>query len=102
MKENRNIIIRIRLTEEEKNQFIQLSKKEDKSISSIIRESVLKAKTVSKTDIQTVYELKKIGANLNQIAKHLNMLPVEENIREYLVSIQNHLDKIKLIENNLL
>lgn len=102
MKENRNIIIRVRLTEEEKNQFIQLSKKEDKSISSIIRESVLKAKTVSKTDIQTVYELKKIGANLNQIAKHLNMLPVEENIREYLVSIQNHLDKIKLIENNLL
>ena len=102
MKENRNIIIRVRLTEEEKNQFIQLSKKEDKSISSIIRESVLKAKTASKTDIQTVYELKKIGANLNQIAKHLNMLPVEENIREYLVSIQNHLDKIKLIENNLL
>lgn len=102
MKENRNIIIRVRLTEEEKNQFIQLSKKEDKSISSIIRESVLKAKTVSKTDIQTVYELKKIGANLNQIAKHLNMLPVEENIREYLVSIQNYLDKIKLIENNLL
>ena len=102
MKENRNIIIRVRLTEEEKNQFIQLSKKDDKSISSIIRESVLKAKTVSKTDIQTVYELKKIGANLNQIAKHLNMLPVEENIREYLVSIQNHLDKIKLIENNLL
>lgn len=102
MKENRSIIIRVRLTEEEKNQFIQLSKKEDKSISSIIRESVLKAKTVSKTDIQTVYELKKIGANLNQIAKHLNMLPVEENIREYLVSIQNHLDKIKLIENNLL
>lgn len=102
MKENRNIIIRVRLTEEEKNQFIQLSKKEDKSISSIIRESVLKAKTVSKTDIQTVYELKKIGANLNQIAKHLNMLPVEENVREYIVSIQNHLDKIKLIENNLL
>lgn len=30
------------------------------------------------------------------------MLPVEENVREYIVSIQNHLDKIKLIENNLL
>lgn len=32
----------------------------------------------SKTDVQTLFELNKIGVNLNQLVRHINMLPVEE------------------------
>lgn len=76
MKENRDISIKIRLTEAEKEQLLQRSKEEGKSLSSFIRESALKGRSMSKTDVQMIYELRKIGANINQLAKHINTLPV--------------------------
>ena len=78
MKENRNISIKIRLTEAEKEQLIQRSKEEGKSLSSFIRESALKGRSISKTDVQMIYELRKIGVNINQLAKHINTLPSDE------------------------
>ena len=80
MKENRDISIKIRLTEAEKEQLLQRSKEEGKSLSSFIRESALKGRSMSKTDVQMIYELRKIGANINQLAKHINTLPSDENI----------------------
>ena len=80
MKENRDISIKIRLTEAEKEQLLQRSKEEGKSLSSFIRESALKGRSISKTDVQMIYELRKIGANINQLAKHINTLPSDENI----------------------
>ena len=67
MKENRDISIKIRLTEAEKEQLLQRSKEEGKSLSSFIRESALKGRSISKTDVQMIYELRKIGANINQL-----------------------------------
>ena len=52
MKENRDISIKIRLTEAEKEQLLQRSKEEGKSLSSFIRESALKGRSISKTDVQ--------------------------------------------------
>ena len=77
MKENRDISIKIRLTEAEKEQLLQRSKEEGKSLSSFIRESALKGRSISKTDVQMIYELRKIGANINQLAKHFERLPKE-------------------------
>lgn len=102
MKENRDISIKIRLTEAEKEQLLQRSKEEGKSLSSFIRESALKGRSISKTDVQMIYELRKIGANINQLAKHINTLPSDENILYSLGRINQYLSDVETINRKLL
>ena len=89
MKENRTKVIRARLSEEEKEQVFRRAKAEGERIT-------------SKADIQTVFELKKIGTNLNQLAKHVNSLPVDENIRLSLESIEMYIKELKQITDKLI
>ena len=100
MKENRDISIKIRLTEKE--QLLQRSKEEGKSLSSFIRESALKGRSISKTDVQMIYELRKIGANINQLTKHINTLPSNENILYSLDRINQYLSDVETINRKLL
>lgn len=102
MKENKTKNIVIRLTEEEKDKLVKRAGSVGKSLSSYIREVSLKDNITSKTDIQTVYELKKIGVNINQLVKHANMLPVDENVRQILVRMNKYLSDIDRIKKNLL
>ena len=91
MKENRTKVIRARLSEEEKEQVFRRAKAEGVTLS-----------MYSKADIQTVFELKKIGTNLNQLAKHVNSLPVDENIRLSLESIEMYIKELKQITDKLI
>lgn len=102
MKKNRTEVIRARLSEEEREQVLRRAKTEGMSLSMYLRKSVLGEKITSKTDIQTVFELKKIGTNLNQLAKHVNALPVEENILESIRVIDSYIKELKLITNDLI
>lgn len=102
MKENKTKNIVIRLTEEEKDKLVKRAGSVGKSLSSYIREVSLKGNITSKTDIQTVYELKKIGVNINQLVKHANMLPVDENVRQLLARMNEYLSDIDRIKKNLL
>ena len=97
MKENRTKVIRARLSEEEKEQVFRRAKAEGVTLSMYLRKSVLGERITSKADIQTVFELKKIGTNLNQLAKHVNSLPVDENIRISLESIEMYIKELKQI-----
>ena len=67
-----------------------------------LRKSVLGERITSKADIQTVFELKKIGTNLNQLAKHVNSLRVDENIRISLESIEMYIKELKQITDKLI
>ena len=96
MKENRTKVIRARLSEEEKEQVFRRAKAEG------VTKSVLGERITSKADIQTVFELKKIGTNLNQLAKHVNSLPVDENIRLSLESIEMYIKELKQITDKLI
>lgn len=102
MKKNRTEVIRARLSEEEKEQVLKHAKTEGVSLSMYLRKSVLRERIASKTDIQTVFELKKIGTNLNQLAKHVNTLPVEENILESLKVLDNYIEELKQITSKLI
>lgn len=77
-------------------------KEEGKSLSSFIRESALKGRSISKTDVQMIYELRKIGANINQLAKHINTLPSDENILYSLDRINQYLSDVETINRKLL
>lgn len=90
------------MTVDEKEQAVKRSKEEGITLSSYIRKSILGERIVSKTDIQTAFELKKIGTNLNQLAKHVNTLPVDENILMSLSSIDKYIKELKQITDKLL
>lgn len=102
MMENRTVTIKIRLTESEKEMLISRAKADGKSISAYIRESSLKGICISKTDIQIVYELRKIGANINQLVKYVHQLPVDENIAYALKRIHEYMDELETIKKKLL
>lgn len=55
----------------------------------------------SKTDVQTLFELNKIGVNLNQLVRHINMFPVEENIVSSLDDINTFIRELKNITSRL-
>ncbi len=99
---NRNKVIIIRLTEEERNELVIRANSVGKSISSYVREVSLLGNLTTKTDIQTVYELKKIGANINQLVKYVNLLPVDENVRQSLDRMSEYLSDIDRIKKNIL
>lgn len=97
MKDIRNKIIILRLTEEEKEQAVKAAKEVGLTLSSYVRKMILGNKIVSKTDVQTLFELNKIGVNLNQLVRHINMLPVEENIVSSLDDINTFIGELKNI-----
>lgn len=102
MKENKTDIIKIRVSKKEKEEIQKKAKEQGYRISSFIRRAVLNEKIPSKTDIQVVFELKKIGTNLNQLAKHVNGLPVEENIKEAGERIESYIKELKQITDKLI
>lgn len=101
MKETRNKIIILRLTEEEKEQAVKAAKEVGLTLSSYVRKMILGNKIVSKTDVKTLFELNKIGVNLNQLVRHINMLPVEENIVSSLDEINTFIGELKNITSRL-
>lgn len=98
---NRTEVIRARLSVEEKERIISIAKAEGVSLSTYLRRSLLNGRLVTKTDVQTVFELKKIGNNLNQLARHVNTLPVDENIIASLEDIKNYIEELKEITDKL-
>ena len=75
-------------------------KERGKTIAQIIRELVINDKLVTKTDVQTVIELKRIGNNINQIAKHLNENKnnlTQDVISDYQSQLENLEDKIQKV-----
>jgi len=96
---NRNKEIKVRLTEEEYEQLLQ--RKTKPRLAEWIRETCLDQKPkkeVATVDPLLLYELNKIGVNLNQIAKKIQH---SENNIEWLVEII-HIEQqlTSLLEND--
>lgn len=102
MKENRTEVIKVRLTKEEKERLAKRVKLEGILLSTYVRKSILGENIVSKTDIQVVFELKKIGVNINQLAKHVNTLPINENIIDAIGRIDLYMKELKSITDRIL
>lgn len=96
MNERKTSRLELRLTLEEKDRLYKMAKENNKTVAQYVREVVLNGKLVTKTDVQTVIELKRIGNNLNQIAKQINLIPHEDNVKLYLQEIQ---DLLKMVSD---
>jgi len=93
--------LEIQLTEEEYNQLVE--RKTKARLAEWVREYCLgsepskKAKSVLKVDPALLNELSKIGGNINQIARHLNLdrsMSLENKIKYFteLATIEQSLD----------
>ena len=101
MNEKRTARLELRLTFEEKEKLSKMAQERGKTIAQIIRELVINDKLVTKTDIQTVIELKRIANNINQIAKQINLIPHEDNIKLYLQELHDILNMLSVITKKL-
>lgn len=97
MNERKISRLELRLTLEEKDRLYKMAKENNKTVAQYVREVVLNGKLVTKTDVQTVIELKRIGNNLNQIAQQIHLIPHEDNIKLYLKELHDFLNMVSEI-----
>ena len=114
MKENKDEILKIRLTKREKDLIRKKAKECDYNISQYIRYISLKSEVVLLPDLIDVepieesigdmkHHLKKIGGNINQIAYNLNRGGYIDNKTVLkLVEVMEKIDKrVNLIEHTM-
>jgi hypothetical protein len=100
-KEKRETEIKIRLTDREKDELRTLAKEEGLSVSEYIRKHTLKKQAERELKMemerQLIYELNRIGNNLNQMARGINILKkkgtLEGEDRKLLKSIEARVEK---------
>jgi hypothetical protein len=81
-KEKREVEVKVRMTAKEKEELKKLAKEEGLTISQYIRKQALKKQGKRQTGLERemLYEIHKIGVNLNQMARTLNILRAKEKI----------------------
>jgi hypothetical protein len=77
-KEKRETEIKIRLTSKEREEIRELAREEGLNVSEYIRKRALQRQAEEQAKLemerQLIYQLNKIGVNLNQIARGINIL----------------------------
>jgi predicted CopG family antitoxin len=85
----------VRLSEDEHEKLVKMLQQNDVSFSDYARARLLNYQIKSKHDITFLYELNKIGNNLNQIAKAVNSHDDSIQILTKLVEIEKALKDLK-------
>ena len=90
----RNIRKTIRFTEEEYQKIEKELKRDDVNFTIFARATILKQKIKLPIEKKLLYELNKIGNNLNQIARAVNSKERISTISK-LIEIEKHLEAIR-------
>lgn len=101
MEDNKTERIFVKLTKNEKEKAQSTAKENGLSLSAYVRKVLSKNKIVAKTDIRMLFEVNRIGTNLNQLAKHVNTLPVDDEIIYALKRLDVYMKELKEITKNL-
>ena len=102
MAKTKNSDLHIRISDKLKQKLINESQKSKLSLSEYV-DKTLRGKTITVYEglNETVYELRKIGNNLNQIAKNLNSNNSKFRDSQNLIEIKNEVSKIWQLLNSL-
>jgi type II secretory pathway component PulF len=95
-REKRETEIKIRLTAKEREEIRELAREEGLTVSEYIRKQALKRQAEEQAKLemerQLVYQVRRIGINLNQMAKSLNILrkkgKLEDKDKKFLRSLE--------------
>jgi hypothetical protein len=86
----------LRLTEKENLQLEENLQKHNLKFSEFARAKILNQKIKSKITDDLIYEVSKIGNNLNQIAKYVNTeKALDFRVLEKLIEIEKHLENLR-------
>lgn len=96
-KENKTKDIHLRLTQAEFIQIQKDAKATQSSVSEYMRICSLNKKIISKTDMETVFQIRRIGANFNQLVKSLNANSSNYNVEDTLNSLNFYYKEFKKI-----
>lgn len=104
---NKNIVVRV--SEEEYKRIEELAKEKGLTKSDFIRKTILKVKPVRKEKVkckeikELLLEVKRIGINLNQLAKLGNFLLKREDLttEEVLIHLEKIANSLEEIEKDL-
>jgi hypothetical protein len=104
---NKNIVVRV--SEEEYKRIEELAKEKGLTKSDFIRKTILKVKPVRKEKVkckeikELLLEVKRIGINLNQLAKLGNSLLKREDLttEEVLIHLEKIANSLEEIEKDL-
>ena len=98
---NRDVILKVRLTQEESNRLKERSERTGISMSGIVRAALKKQKIVELPPAdftETVVQLRRIGNNLNQLARAANsgdvQIPEIKSALSELVALDKKLSRI--------
>ena len=102
MAKTKNSDLHIRISDKLKQKLINELQKSKLSLSEYV-DKTLRGKTITVYEglNETVYELRKIGNNLNQIAKNLNSNNSKFRDSQNLIEIKNEVNKIWQLLNSL-
>jgi beta-phosphoglucomutase-like phosphatase (HAD superfamily) len=99
-REKRDVEVKVRLTAKEKEELKRLAEEEGLTLSKYIRKQALKKRVKKQTGLEKEieYELNKMGTNLNQMARALNILKnkkgeLEDRDRKILKAIEVRLEQ---------
>lgn len=110
-KDIRNKIVKFRLSETEYNELKDKAKALDMTIASYVRQScdtckvniIIKHQTKNSDLTNLIYEIKKIGVNINQIAHRLNSGDsLDVSLKTSLETMLSHLTELKFKTMELL
>ncbi len=97
----KNKTISLRLTEEEYNKLKNTADELGYSVSELVRKKVLdnREKLAPKQDLKLIaYELNRIGANLNQVAKYVNThKAIDRVVASNLLKIKEAIESVSKI-----
>ena len=86
----------IRLSFEENDILLTELKKHNLTFSNYARAKILNQKIKSKITNDLIYEVSKIGNNLNQISKYVNTVKaLDFSVLEKLIEIEKHLESLR-------
>ena len=99
---NRGVAIKVRLTHEEKELLKEQSARTGRCMSDILRSAWKKLKIIELPPAdfaETVVQLRRIGNNLNQVARAVNMgevhIPEIQTVLSEIVAIDKKLNRIR-------
>ena len=95
MRDNKNIRKTIRFNEQEYAYILKQLEEHQLSFATVARSAILNQEIVSKLEIEMVYQVNKIGINLNQISYHVNTKKcVDMQVLQRLVNIERTLKEL--------
>ena len=93
---NKSVRKSLKITVEENNILLTELKKHNLTFSNFARAKILNQKIKSKITNDLIYEVSKIGNNLNQISKYVNTeKALDFQVLEKLIEIEKHLESLR-------